>query len=128
MAVCLGQWTQTARKYHCLACTRDDTLKPTRLIPPMQSGNSTYLFWTRQSAQAQLLVPYDGRCIFAGKRLDNGAHIVTVQKHMGHSNPKITASADGRTERARTEAVNTVTLVLDRSPACPKAKVGQGGE
>jgi len=63
-----------------------------------------------EQAGIATLAPHDGRRTFAGELLDNGADIVTVQKLMGHSDPKTTASYDRRNDRARTKAVNTLHM------------------
>ncbi|CAN5631180.1 hypothetical protein BH10CHL1_BH10CHL1_33150 [soil metagenome] len=63
------------------------------------------------------LAPHDGRRTFAGELLDNGADIVTVQKLMGHSDPKTTASYDRRNDRARTRAVNTLHMPWSKHPS-----------
>jgi len=78
---------------------------------------AVYNILNTRAAQAGIatLAPHDGRRTFAGELLDNGADIVTVQKLMGHSDPKTTASYDRRNDRARTRAVNTLHMPWTKS-------------
>jgi len=74
---------------------------------------STQAVWKALQARAkkagvERFSPHDLRRTYAGELLDAGADLSTVQKLMGHSDPKVTAGYDRRGQEARRRAADLV--------------------
>lgn len=71
---------------------------------------------TKRAALAGVkdLSPHDWRRTFAGDLLDAGADLVTVQKLMGHADPKTTAAYDRRPDAAKRRAVDLLHVPYRR--------------
>jgi integrase len=74
--------------------------------------DSIYRILERRTERAGVkkFSPHDLRRTFAGDLLDAGADLATVQKLMGHENPKTTAGYDRRDSRAKRNAVNKLHI------------------
>ena len=70
----------------------------------------TIMLSRAEEAKVKEFTPHDIRRTFAGDMLDAGVDIATVQKIMGHSDPKTTAGYDRRGERAKQKAGGTLTV------------------
>ncbi len=90
------------------------------LVGPVSKGGkpekrklTTQAIWKALCARAKKagvdkLSPHDFRRTYAGDLLDAGADLSTVQKLMGHSDPKVTAGYDRRGQEARRRAADLV--------------------
>ena len=74
------------------------------------SGEALRLVLDKRIEDAKLkpLTWHDFRRSFAGNLLNNGQDLVTVQKLMGHSDPRTTGNYDRRPDTVRREAVKTL--------------------
>lgn len=80
--------------------------KSGKVLERFMSPQAIYYIVFERAVQADIdsFSPHDFRRTFAGDMLDSGVDIVTVQKMMGHSDPKTTARYDRRGERAKKSA------------------------
>lgn len=67
-----------------------------------------------EGAGVDAFSPHDLRRTYAGDLLDAGADLVTVQKLMGHSDPRTTAGYDRRGERVKREAAGRLYVPYKR--------------
>lgn len=100
--------------------------EPGALFWPVAKGGklrprrmTTQAIWKRLKFRAQQagvkdLSPHDFRRTVAGDLLDAGADLVTVQKLLGHSDPKTTSRYDRRGERAKRKAAGLLHVPYRR--------------
>lgn len=83
-------------------------LKSDQLTHKRLTGQAFYQIIVDRCGMAGVLLftPHDLRRTFAGDLLDAGADLSTVQKLMGHSDTKTTASYDRRDSRVKRSAVD----------------------
>ena len=76
------------------------------------TGQSIYemLKVRAQQADVSKLSPHDFRRTYISNLLDNGVDIVTVQKLAGHASVETTANYDRRGEKAKRQAVDSLSL------------------
>lgn len=87
-----------------------------RVIRKGITAQAVYNVLGKRAAEAGVkeLTPYDWRRTFAGDLLDAGADLSTVQKLMGHADPKTTARYDRRPEATKRPAVGLLHVPYRR--------------
>ena len=80
------------------------------------TAQAVYYILRKRAGQAGVkdVRPHDWRRTFAGDLLDAGADLVTVQKLMGHADPKTTARYDRRPEAVKRKAVGLLHVPYTR--------------
>ena len=88
------------------------SLRPLRSISP--AAIARIVNKRAAAAGVPAFSPHDMRRTFAGDLLDAGADISTVQKLMGHADPRTTSGYDRRGERAKVAAVGRLHMAWER--------------
>ena len=91
-------------------------LKGGRMMLHRLTDQGVYVIVKARSAAAGVeeFSPHDLRRTYAGDLLDAGADLATVQKLMGHSDPRTTSGYDRRGERVKREAAGRLHVPYKR--------------
>ena len=82
------------------------------------TDQAIYCIVAKRAMEAGLpnTTPHDLRRTLTGDLMDHGVDLLVVQRILGHSDPKVTARYDRRSERAQSAAAKVVHVPFKRQP------------